>query len=189
MKKKFYKPAVAFGNQANAEKNIFLKLSLIENMLLEARKSPTFASRLEKNQASYPRSLRQFNLWDSVKGPSYEYLQSAPVTRNSNETLRRYPLARVKIEAAIAGLKDLQIEPTSERKSNAEKKLSDQLKQSELFRRTLELELIVAIKDREKMTNERDMLLDKVALLQRHLREATGEPRLVKVHFSPKKRS
>jgi hypothetical protein len=177
MSSKRRKPAIAFNNQDRGQSNLLKKITLLEECSIEIQKSEFSKT----NMCNFPSSVRQFNLWDSIKGPFFLTSKEAEVVRNSNETLRRYPLFKAKVESLLSALKAAQSAHKEKDRPSLEKSFRRQLGESEKMRLTLERELIIALKTQEQITSERNMLLDKIAVLQRNLHEFSRKPHLASV--------
>ncbi|EJN10132.1 hypothetical protein [Herbaspirillum sp. YR522] len=175
MKKRIYKPSIAYRNQDNAEQNLLSKISILEELRSAIEASLAVGDKENAIHADFPKSIRQFNLWDSVKGPSYGISE---VRRNSNETLRRYPSIRTRIEMTILSLNQIK-QAIKRRGSNPERDLRMKLAESEKLRKILELELVKIIKERNEIAQDREIQLDRLAILQRSLKELSGAPHLV----------
>ncbi|MQR01116.1 site-specific integrase [Glaciimonas soli] len=146
MKKSNKKPSVAYRNQAAAEENILRKSKILDDALIGARESiatyplSTTLVRHDGMPISYPKTLRQFNLWDEVKGPFFQGLDAMRVVRNSNETLRRYPLHKKHIEIILFSLNELSADRSTVSRRNPFRVLKNKLEESERLRQLLELE-------------------------------------------------
>lgn len=84
------KPAVAFGNQEAAEKNIKAKLAIIEGAM-KAYAKDSIAKSLE----GLPSSKRQFYLWTPISALGEK------LSTNNPDTAKQYPLLLKRIESAI----------------------------------------------------------------------------------------
>lgn len=142
------KPPVAFRNAKKAEENIRLKLDVLEHLLNDFKLTPD--SSLPHTEPlsnlsiklDFPRSLRQFNFWDSQKGPFYGNLVASNVFRNSNETLKSHPELRFRVESVIASLIDVSRNLNHTKKAKGISYYKSQLAQAEKLRGILEVKLI-----------------------------------------------
>jgi hypothetical protein len=183
MKKINSKPTVAFSNQAAAEKNIHTKITILESALKDARVATSIhaveksLTRSDGTQFTFPRSLRQFNLWDDQKGPKFDGLPIEGVVRNSNETLKRYPRYRGRVEVVIASLTELCANLTRSTGRNPLSLMKNQLVESERLRRLLEAELLVLRSAVRDLTVEKDNIQVRLLNLQRLFRDEIGKAR------------
>lgn len=134
------KPTVAYENERAATNNFDEKLKTLKNFINEIQAKRKDNISIGSLKDAYPDSIRQFNLWDSEKGPNYLLLKSGEVSRNSHATLLRYPDYLEKIKTAISCLSELEIEIANPRR--AESKLKSKILYSEKLRKILEEEVI-----------------------------------------------
>lgn len=82
-------------NKALALSNINLKLSILEEAI-----NPPENSILEY----YPKTVRQFNLWDAKQNSTEFQKRHSSIKRNANSTLNKHPDLKAKLIATLQAL-------------------------------------------------------------------------------------
>lgn len=176
------KPAVADVNKDNAKKNIVCKKNLLDAwakngipLVLDDLSSPRSAiGQLEY----FPRTIRQFNFWDGTAN-SHSVRNGFPtISRNANDTLRRYPELRKEIEDILDALIAREILQHNRAKPIRLKKLRDSNTLEKKLRTILENELANL---RKQQSEERKIHNDKVVGLDGQVKELKKLVRELKV--------
>lgn len=180
------KPTVAFANEAMAAENILGKIAVLENALKDAQESARLNPSInvlmssDGKQFEFPTSLRQFNLWDSKRGPNFTGMLVGHVTRHSNETLRRYPEYRRRAEAVITSLRELRLALTRSSKRNTLVLVRNELLASERLRGVLESELLEMKRAFRDLSIEKNALQDELLQLKAIFRQEATKAHLGK---------
>ncbi|MBF8178042.1 hypothetical protein [Herminiimonas contaminans] len=172
IKKETIKPAIAFVNQKKAESNIIAKIDALEFLLvealgLEAIQTPVGTlPRANGVYCDFPKTIRQFNFWDSDSADNYPNLTIAKVSKNANETLKKHRVLHRRTAVVITKLNEHCVHLGKRTTSNPLRKLNEQLKESEALRKIIELELIECRRAIAQMNLDNDRLRDQNIALQ-----------------------
>jgi hypothetical protein len=127
------KPTAAFESERRARENIEKKLAYLTSAMAGRNSSKIgLANNQRRPILNFPRSLRQFNLWDGNVGA--DYLEATGVRRNSHETLRRYPELCNAVSEAIAVLRIDGVFDLSTPREERQNSLRRRLVESEMLR-------------------------------------------------------
>lgn len=99
------KPSIAFVTQDNALDNIKHKLEILE--LFGFPKVDQKAATISIESLSLPKSLRQFNHWKLADAEAQSLGIARGFKSNSQDTIRRHPILRKKIELALSSCKHI----------------------------------------------------------------------------------
>lgn len=169
------KPSVAYINQENAKLNIKVKAKLLTNLVgsfgatLRSAPGPSFEKRMF-DLNSYPKSIRQFNGWNSSQ-LEIEIQKLAPVFyRNANSTLRNDALLLDCVQTALKAIAKF-IEKGGRRPSKDETqgRLRDRISLSNAQVEILEKELVTAWRNNSLLREEVDTISRQYAALKREV--------------------
>ena len=181
--KKSRKPPVADVNKDNAKNNIVCKKNLLngwaKNGIPIVPDDPSSPSEAIGKLEYFPRTIRQFNFWDGSANSQSVRNGFPTISRNANDTLRRYPVLKGEVEDILDALIAREILQQNHAKPIRLKKLYDSNALEKKLRVILENELVNLRKqqgeERKKYNDRVTGLNGQVEELKRILRELREE--------------